>query len=341
MQTVLVTGGAGYIGSHVCKCLHAAGFLPVVVDNFSQGHRWAVRWGPLVEAAIDDQVAVAQAIRHYKPLGVIHLASSINVRDSIREPLFYYQNNVMATLRLLETLRQEGVRHFVFSSSAAVYGQPKTLPIREEHEKMPLHPYGRSKLMVEELLRDLSIAHGMRFAALRYFNAAGADPDGEIGEAHNPETHLIPLAILSALGQRGPFKIYGRDFPTSDGTAVRDYIHVTDLAEAHLASLLWIMRQDQNLTLNLGTGQGYSVQQVLGEVGRVVGKEVPVEVGMRVPEDPTALVADPSRAKTVLGWEPRYSDLDTIIETALAWHSKTRAEFGIGNGIGIGLEDLK
>lgn len=322
-RVVLVTGGAGYIGSHVCKCLHAAGFLPVVLDNFSQGHRSAVRWGPLIEAAIDGAKAVAQAIRQYKPIGVIHLASSINVRDSIRDPLFYYENNVIATLRLLEILRGEGVRHFVFSSSAAVYGQPKTLPIHEDHEKMPLHPYGKSKLIVEEVLRDLSAAHGVRFAALRYFNAAGADPDGEIGEAHNPETHLIPLAILSALGKRGPFKIFGRDFPTADGTAVRDYIHVTDLAEAHLAALLWILREDQNLTLNLGTGQGYSVQQVLDEVGRIVGKAVPVEEGARVPEDPTALVADPTRANSVLGWEPRYSDLPTIIETALAWHDKS------------------
>ncbi|MFI5333540.1 MAG: UDP-glucose 4-epimerase GalE [Chlamydiales bacterium] len=323
---VLVAGGAGYIGSHVCKSLKNAGFTPVVIDNLSQGHLWAVRWGPLVRANIDDEKTIKEAISKYKPVGTIHLASSINVRDSLKDPFAYYQNNVMASLRFLEILLKEGINCFVFSSSAAVYGQPSSTPIGEEHSKQPLHPYGRSKLMVEEILHDLHHAHGLVFAALRYFNASGSDPEGEVGEAHDPETHLIPLAITSALGLRPPLQLYGKNFPTSDGTAIRDYIHVSDLAEAHVKTLQLLLSEKKNLILNLGTGEGYSVSQILEQVKKVVGKEVPVTLAPRVPADPTSLVADPSRAKQLLHWTPRYSSLTTIIETAYDWERKRSDE---------------
>lgn len=321
MATVLVAGGAGYIGGHVCKRLKAEGFTPVVLDDFRQGYRWAVKWGPVVEAAIEDQVKVKEAIERYKPTAVIHLASSINVRESLKNPFAYYQNNLAATLKFLEALCEKDVKHLVFSSSAAVYGQPHSLPISEEHPKQPLHPYGRSKLMVEEILQDLHLACGLVFAALRYFNAAGADPDGEIGEAHSPETHLIPLALAAAEGKRPPLQIFGDSFPTPDGTAIRDYIHVTDLADAHVKALRWILQEKKNLTLNLGTGHGYSVREILQTVEKIVGKSVPVKVAPRAPEDPTSLVADARQAQKLLSWSPRLSNLETIIETAHAWHS--------------------
>jgi UDP-arabinose 4-epimerase len=317
-----VSGGAGYIGSQVCKHLKESGYIPVTLDNLSQGHLWSVQWGPLVQADIQDERKVKEAIHTFKPIAAIHLASSINVRDSLRDPFFYYENNVTATLQFLKTLTECGVTNFVFSSSAAVYGQPTTVPIPEEHLKLPLHPYGKSKLMVEEMLQDLSRAHGMRFAALRYFNAAGADLEGKIGEAHDPETHLIPLAILAALGLRPSLKIFGRDFPTPDGTAIRDYIHVQDLAAAHLKALLWILSEKKNLIVNLGTGTGHSVKEVIDAVEKITGRKIPLEESPRVAEDPTALVANATKAKKLLEWEPRYSSLETIIETACSWHQK-------------------
>lgn len=325
-MTILVAGGAGYIGSHVCKALKRAGFTPVVLDNFSKGHAWAVQWGPLVKADIEDQSKVRNTIAEYKPVAAIHLASSINVRESLAQPFAYYQNNVTATLKFLEVLCQENVRHIVFSSSAAVYGAPTSLPIQEEHAKQPLHPYGKSKLMVEEILHDLHFARGVVFAALRYFNAAGADPEAEIGEAHDPETHLIPLALAAAMGKRPPLQIFGDNFPTPDGTAIRDYIHVSDLADAHVKALQAILQDGKNLTLNLGTGNGYSVREILSAVKRLVGKEVPTILAPRAIEDPSALVADPTRAEKLLHWSPELSSLDTIIETAYAWHFKTTRE---------------
>ncbi len=320
--TVLVTGGAGYIGSHVCKALKRAGFLPVTVDNLSQGHRRAVKWGPLIEQEIADREGIKKVVAEFQPFAAIHLASSINVRESLKNPFCYYENNVTASLQLLEALHEAGVRHIVFSSSAAVYGQPKYSPIDEAHPKQPIHPYGRSKLMVEEILQDLSTAFGLNFAALRYFNAAGADPEGEIGEAHHPETHLIPLAIAAALGRAPALKINGRDFPTPDGTAVRDYIHVTDLAEAHVRALLWISKHEKNLTVNLGTGTGYSVQEIVRTVEEVTKCTIPIIEGARFAEDPSILVADATCAQELLEWVPRYSALETIIETAYAWHQQ-------------------
>lgn len=320
MESILVTGGAGYIGSHVCKILHKAGYLPVTIDNLSQGYRSAVRWGPLVEMNIDNKEKVKQVIAYYRPTAVIHLASSINVRDSLENPFFYYQNNLLATLKLLEAVCETDLRHFVFSSSAAVYGLPFSLPIDEEHARQPIQPYGKSKFMVEEILSDLQHTYGLHSASLRYFNAAGADPDQEIGEMHNPETHLIPVALASALGRRPPLQINGEDFPTFDGTAIRDYVHVTDLACAHLQALQWIQQRSTNLTVNLGTGQGYSVRQIINCIQKVTKMDVPLVIGPRRPEDPPALIANPHRATTLLGWSPRYSNLETIIETAHAWH---------------------
>ncbi|MBI2743194.1 MAG: UDP-glucose 4-epimerase GalE [Chlamydiales bacterium] len=320
MRSVIVTGGAGYIGSHVCKTLKSAGITPITLDNLSQGHRRAVKWGPLVEADISDRAALLKLVQEYTPFAAIHLASSINVRDSLKNPFFYYQNNVVASLRLLENLCEAGVKNFVFSSSAAVYGQPQTYPISEEHPKLPTHPYGKSKLMVEEILQDLHSAYGLTFAALRYFNASGADPEGEVGESHNPETHLIPLVLASAMGRGPTLRINGEDFSTPDGTAIRDYIHVTDLAEAHLKALLWICENKKCLTINLGKGQGYSVREIISAVERVTGRTVSVEVGPRFIEDPTALVADPKKAQTLLNWMPQLSSLETIISTAHRWH---------------------
>lgn len=296
---------------------------PVTLDNLSQGSRSAVQWGPLIEAEISDMAAIRAIAQEFNPLAAIHLASSINVRDSLKNPFLYYDNNVVASLKLLEGLCEVGIKRIVFSSSAAVYGNPTYHPIDELHPKAPIHPYGKSKLMVEEILEDLHLAYGLHFAALRYFNASGADPEGEIGEAHSPETHLIPLAIASAMGKRGALRINGRDFPTPDGTAVRDYIHVTDLAEAHLKALFWITEHEKCLKLNLGTGAGYSVRQIVDAIERVTGLTVPVEIGPRFPEDPTALVADAKHAQTLLNWTPKLSSLETIISTAYAWHSKS------------------
>ncbi len=327
-MTILVAGGAGYIGSHICKALKGSGFTPVVLDNMSQGHPWAVKWGPFVQCAVQDTQKVQAAIAEYKPIAAIHLASSINARESIVNLFSYYNNNVANSLKFFEVLCQMGVNHLVFSSSAAVYGHPEMLPLKESHPKRPLHPYGKSKLMVEEILQDLYLARGMISASLRYFNAAGADPEGEIGEAHNPETHLIPLAIAAATGKGAPLRLNGDNFPTPDGTAIRDYIHVSDLADAHVKALQKILQEGKNLTLNLGTGKGYSVRQILVAVKDVVGREVPVLLGARAPEDPTALVADPSRAKAALAWKPALSSIETIIESAYRWNMNLSADFG-------------
>lgn len=321
-KSVLVTGGAGYIGSHVCKALKKAGFLPVAYDNMSHGHLWAVQWGPLVKKDIRDRQALKETIAAFKPIAVIHLASYINVRDSMAQPLKYYDNNVAATLTLLETLCEEGVKHFVFSSSAAVYGTPQTLPLNESHPKAPLNVYGKSKDIIEEVLTDLYGAKGLLSAALRYFNAAGADPEGEIGEAHDPETHLIPLTILTALKKRPVLQLNGTDYPTKDGTAVRDFIHVSDLAEAHLLALQALLEGKKPLTLNLGTGEGYSIREVIGAVEKVLNCTIPVELCPRAAGDVPTLVAGVHKAKEILGWVAKFSDLSTIVATAAQWHKK-------------------
>lgn len=318
---ILVTGGAGYIGSHVCKALREDGFTPVAFDNLSGGHAWAVQWGPLVEGDIHDPYALRAAFEKFSPLAVIHMASSINVRESLLNPALYYHNNFSGSLCLLQAMVSSGISYIVFSSTAAVYGNPHHLPMDERHPLAPLNAYGKSKLAVEGMIEDFSNAHGLRYAALRYFNACGADSEGKIGEAHDPETHLIPVAIRTALQQQPPLVVFGDDYPTPDGTAVRDYVHVSDLADAHVKAVEHLIDGGESLKLNLGTGEGFSVLQIIETIASYTGRSVPYEIKARLAHDSPALIADASRAQEILDWSPRHSDLGTIIATAWKWHS--------------------
>jgi UDP-arabinose 4-epimerase len=321
MTRVLVTGGAGYIGSQTAKALAAAGFQPVVLDDLSTGHRRAVRWGPLVSGDAGDRDLVRCVIREYAVAGVIHFAASAYVGESVWEPRKYFQNNVANTLGLLDVMMDTGVQHVVFSSTCATYGVPESLPVGEDARQQPASPYGDSKLFVERALEAYGRAYGLRWAALRYFNAAGADPEGELGEDHDPETHLVPLAIDAALGRRPGVDVFGADYPTPDGTAIRDFVHVADLAEAHVRALRYLLGGGASVALNLGTGRGHSVAEVIATVTRLAGRQVPIRESSRRPGDAPALVADPRRAEAVLGWQPRYSDLEYIVRTALTWHA--------------------
>jgi len=321
---VLVTGGAGYIGSHTAKTLARASHVPVVFDNFTSGHRWAAKWGPVLEHDLADTKALQAALRDQHVEAVLHFAASLLVGESVRDPRKYFWNNVVNTLRLLDAMREAGVRLIVFSSSAAVYGEPTKVPIPEDHTTLPVNPYGETKLMMERALKWYGNAYDLRWMALRYFNAAGADPEGELGEGHDPETHLIPLVIKAALGVRPQVEIYGTDYPTPDGTAIRDYIHVTDLAAAHVRALEYLANGGTSQSLNLGTGEGHSVRAVIEAVGRVSPRPVPFRDAPRRAGDPPALVADSSRAASVLGWTPQRSGLDAIVESAWAWHSKEK-----------------
>jgi UDP-arabinose 4-epimerase len=321
-SAVLVAGGAGYIGSHTCKALARAGRLPVVLDNLVHGHRAAVRWGPLVEGDIRDRVVVERTLREHRIAAVVHLAAYAYVGESMRDPGKYFGNNVLGSLALIEAAQACGVARIVFSSTCATYGTPESLPIRDEHAQRPINPYGESKLFVERALHWYGAAHGLRSVALRYFNAAGADPDGELGEDHEPETHLIPLAIGAALGARAPLQIYGTGYPTPDGTAVRDYVHVTDLAEAHVRALDYLEAGGESTALNLGTGRGYSVREVVAAIERIARRELPRRAAAPRPGDPAILVAAPGRSHELLGWAPQRSDLDTIIATAWRWHKR-------------------
>lgn len=327
MKPVLVTGGAGYVGSHTCKALRAAGYLPITYDNLVTGHDWAVKWGPLEVGDIADRERLDAVLAEYRPEAVLHFAAHIAAGESVTDPGKYYRNNVAGTLSLLEALRTAGPILTVFSSTAAVYGDPQTGMITEEHPLHPINPYGRTKLMIEEMLHDFEAAHGMRSICLRYFNAAGADPEGETGEMHNPETHLIPLALDAAFGQRSHIDIYGDDYGTPDGTCIRDYIHVSDLADAHVLALKRLLDGGGSVALNLGTGRGHSVHEVVSTVGRTVGREVPQKLAPRRPGDPAILVADPSRARGLLKWSPRYAGLEEIVATAARWtEGMTRAD---------------
>jgi UDP-arabinose 4-epimerase len=321
-ETVLVTGGAGYIGSHACKALAREGYRPVVFDDLSRGHRDAVRWGPLVEGSLADRARLADALRQFRVAAVIHFAAYAYVGESMQDPGLYYRNNLGGTLSLLEAMREAGVDRIVFSSSCAVYGTPDALPIRESAPQRPINPYGETKLAIERALHWHAEAYGMRSISLRYFNAAGADPDVEIGERHDPETHLIPLVLDAALGWRGPVDVFGIDYPTPDGTAIRDYIHVSDLADAHLGALARLASGDRSAAYNLGTGRGHSVREVIAAAERASGRKVPRRDAPRRPGDPPVLVADASLAAERLGWHPVRSDLDSIVGTALAWHAR-------------------
>ena len=321
-QSILVTGGAGYVGAHACKALAAAGYRPVVYDNLSRGHREAVRWGPLVEGNLHDSARLAEALRTHQITGVMHFAAFAYVGESMADPENYYWNNVGGTLALLAAMRDARIATIVFSSTCAIYGIPQRVPIGETTATAPLNPYGDTKLAVERMLHWYAGAYGLRYAALRYFNAAGADPDAEIGEDHDPETHLIPLVLRAALGRGDPISIFGTDYPTRDGTAIRDYIHVSDLADAHLRALGHLAAGGENAALNLGTGRGHSVREVIAAVERISGRPVPRREVARRPGDPPELVADATLARSRLGWQPRHSDLDTIIATALAWETR-------------------
>ncbi len=322
-EAILVTGGAGFIGAHTCKALAQAGMVPVTLDNLVNGHRSAVKWGPLAVGDINDHACLARVMRQYQPTAVIHFAAFASVGESMTDPGKYYRNNMAGSLGLLEAMRDFGVKDLVFSSTAAVYGIPSRSPIPEDHPLNPINPYGWSKLMMERMMRDFAAAHGLRFIALRYFNAAGGDPSGEIGERHDPETHLIPLVLDAAMGRRANVTIFGHDYPTLDGSCIRDYIHVSDLADAHLRALQYLRAGGKEQAFNLGTGQGYSVKEVVAAVQRITNKKVPAVIGARREGDPPELVADPTRAKLILDWNPTHSSLDAIITHAWNFRRKT------------------
>jgi UDP-glucose-4-epimerase GalE len=322
LQSILVTGGAGYIGSHACKALAAAGYMPVAYDNLSRGRRNAVRWGPFVAGDIEDRARLAGALRAHRVAAVMHFAAFAYVGESVSDPALYYRNNLLGSLALLDTMRGEGVDRLVFSSSCVVYGVPDGVPIRETTPVRPVNPYGETKLAVERALPWYERAYGLRFVALRYFNAAGADRDREIGNEHDPETRLIPLVVRAALGLGPPIEIFGSDYPTPDGTAIRDYIHVEDLAAAHVHALQYLSAGGASAAQNLGTGRGHSVREVVAAVERIAGRPVPRREAPRRPGDPPQLVADATLARERLDWRPEHSDLDTIIRTALAWETR-------------------
>lgn len=320
MTKVLVTGGAGYVGSHTCKALARAGYSPVVFDDLSRGHDWAVKWGPLERGSILDRARLDEAIEIHSPSAIMHFAALAYVGESMEQPAVYYRNNVVGSLCLLDAARKVGVDRIIFSSSCATYGQPETDVLTEDHVQKPINPYGTTKLMIEQCLADYGTAYGLKSISLRYFNAAGADLDGEIGEDHDPEPHLIPRAIGSALGTDDVLTVFGSDYDTPDGTCIRDFVHVDDLAEAHVLALQSLSSDTRCEVVNLGTGIGYSIMEVLAAVERVSGKKVPYRLGSRRPGDPGRLVASSDKAARLLGWQPRSSDLETIIASALSWH---------------------
>lgn len=322
MKSVLVTGGAGYIGAHSCKALSRAGYLPVVVDNLSTGHESFVRWGPLVRADIRDVGALARVFNDHDVGAVLHFAASAYVGESVVDPQKYYENNVVGALSLLHAMSDAGCKRIVFSSSCAVYGEPAASPISEDTTQEPVNPYGASKAMVERILCDYSRAYNIGVIALRYFNACGADPEGDIGELRDPETHLIPRAMMAIQGHVADFVVFGTDYATPDGTAIRDYVHVSDLAEAHVASVRRLLGGGAGGNYNLGTGRGYSVKQVLDVIATETGEELRVQNGPRRQGDPPLLVAGAALAGRDLNFKPKLSDLSSIISTAWAWHRR-------------------
>jgi len=321
-ETVLVVGGAGYIGSHTCLDLANKGFQPVVYDNFSNGHREFVKWGPAEEGDIRDRARLDEVLAKYKPAAILHFAALIEVGESVKDPVSFYENNVIGTLTLLSAAQAAGVNAFVFSSTCATYGLPQSVPLDESHRQVPINPYGRTKYIVEQALADYDQYKGLRSVVLRYFNAAGADFEGRIGEWHTPETHAIPLAIDAALGRREGFKVFGTDYDTRDGTCVRDYIHVLDLADAHVRAVEYLLRGGESVALNLGTGTGTTVKELLGTIETVSNRPFPVEYVGRREGDSTTLVANNDKARDILGWSPQY-DLTGIIESAWNWHAKS------------------
>jgi UDP-arabinose 4-epimerase len=322
---VLVVGGAGYIGSHVCKELYRNGYLPVCYDNLVYGHGWAVKWGPFEKGDLHDGARLAEVFALHNPIGVIHLAAYAYVGESVGDPAKYYLNNVAGTISLLNAMRAGGVNRIVFSSTCAVYGIPDTIPITEKTPLDPVNPYGASKMMVERIMQDYHHAYGLNFIALRYFNAAGADPEGDIGEAHEPETHLIPLALDAGMGRREELTVFGDTYSTPDGTCIRDYIHVTDLARAHVLALRYLSvgeNASTRLSMNLGTGRGSSILELIHAGEEIMGRKIPYRIAAPRAGDPPALVADPSAALAVLQWKAEFTDLRRILRDAWNFHQK-------------------
>jgi UDP-glucose-4-epimerase GalE len=326
---VLVTGGAGYIGSHTCKHLAQKGYEPIVYDNLSRGHQWAVRWGDFELGDLRDTPRLTEVLRRRRIEAVIHFAAYALVGESVAQPELYYSNNTVGSLSLLEAMRAAGVCSLVFSSTCATYGYPEREVLDESHPTRPINPYGASKLFVERMIADAARAYGHKAICLRYFNAAGADPEGELGEVHDPETHLIPNVLRSLTGEIPFFDLHGEDYPTPDGTCIRDYVHVQDLARAHLLALRALQEgKPLELVCNLGTATGHSVKEAVACVESVTGKKVSLRVGPRRPGDPARLVASNERARNLLGWEPYYTDLRQTIEHAWNWHLRRTARFG-------------
>jgi UDP-glucose-4-epimerase GalE len=322
-MAILIVGGAGFIGSQTAKEVAAAGLTPVIFDDLSSGHRWALKWGTFVEGSLNDPAAIDAVFKAHAITAVIQFAARIEVGESVRDPRKYFRSNLVCTLNLLDAMVANGVRDVVFSSTAAVYGKPVASPIAEDHPLDPINPYGDTKFFVERVLKSYGDAYGLRWAALRYFNAAGADPDGLLGEDHAPESHLIPLAIAAALGGKA-LSLFGTDYPTPDGTAVRDYVHVADLASAHLLALRHLGAGGDSFAANVGTGRGHSVREVIQAVERVSGRPVPHTLAPRRAGDSPELVADARKIQALLGWKPRYPELQTMVEHAWRWHESRR-----------------
>jgi UDP-glucose 4-epimerase len=320
MENILVAGGAGYIGAHTCLDLFNKGFKPIVYDNLSNGHAEFVKWGPLETGDIRDRKKLDEVLKTYKPQAIIHFAAAIEVGESVRDPGAYYDNNVAGTITLLRAAQAAGIDKIVFSSTCATYGVPSSIPMNEAHAQLPINPYGRSKLIVEQILQDLDQYQSFRSCILRYFNAAGADPEGRIGEWHSPETHAIPIAMDAAMGRRPYFQVLGTDYDTRDGSCVRDFVHVLDLADAHTRAIEHLLNDGPSQALNLGTGHGTTVKELLDTVRNVVGRSFEVRYGPRREGDSPALVADNALARRTIGWFPRH-DLRSIIDTAWNWHS--------------------
>jgi len=321
-MNILVTGGAGYIGSHCCKELHRRGHKPITLDNLVYGHRENVKWGNLFQGDISNDHVLNDIFKIHTIHAVMHFAAYAYVGESMVDPRKYYENNVLGTITLLHHLLENNVRYFIFSSTCATYGVPQKLPLDENHPRRPINPYGKTKYMIEEILSDYSAAYDLKFMCLRYFNAAGADPEGEIGEEHDPETHLIPLILDAAVDRSKAVQVFGNDYDTVDGTCVRDFIHVSDLADAHVLALEQLLKGHTSDFINLGTGSGFSVLQTIDEASKVTGKKIPYTITERRPGDPAILIASNQKARKVLGWNPKYTNLGDIIQTAWNWHQK-------------------
>ncbi len=331
MKEVLIVGGAGYIGSHMSKYLHARGITPVVLDNLIYGHREAVKWGEFYKGDIADANLLDDIFTKYNFSAVMHFAAFCYVGESVKEPYKYYQNNIAATLTLLCAMLKHNIRHFIFSSTCATYGEPEELPLREDSPQKPINPYGRSKLMMENILDDFDRAYGLKSVCLRYFNAAGADPDGEIGEDHTPETHLIPIILQTALGQREKITIFGNDYATKDGTCVRDYIHIQDLAQAHYLCLQYLLDGGESKKYNLGNGNGYSILEIIQKAAEITGKKIPYNYAGRRDGDPAELVGSATLIRKELSWKPEFDSLDAILSSAWNWHRLNPC--GFANGV--------